>query len=99
MNELEQIRLQIDHIDQQMASLFEQRMKVVQQIVSYKKQHNLPILDISREKDILQKTVLISKTALFSLIIKLGLKKPLRFLNNTSKIYFNLLYLDLLLNQ
>lgn len=99
MNELEQIRLQIDHIDQQMASLFEQRMKVVQQVVSYKKQHNLPILDISREKDILQKTVLISKTALLSLIIKLGLKKPLRFLNNTSKIYFNLLYLDLLLNQ
>lgn len=77
MNELEQIRLQIDHIDQQMASLFEQRMKVVQQVVSYKKQHNLPILDISREKDILQKNSAYLKDRTFLSYYKTWLKKTI----------------------
>ena len=77
MNELEQIRLQIDHIDQQMASLFEQRMKAVQQVVSYKKQHNLPILDISREKDILQKNSAYLKDNTFLSYYKTWLKKTI----------------------
>ena len=77
MNELVQIRLQIDHIDQQMASLFGQRMKAVQQVVSYKKQHNLPILDISREKDILQKNSAYLKDSTFISYYKTWLKKTI----------------------
>lgn len=49
MDPLQQARNTINQIDQAMAELFEQRMKAVEQVISYKQEHHLPVLDSSRE--------------------------------------------------
>ena len=49
--DLSQLRLQIDSIDDQLISLFGQRMQVAAQIADYKKQNNLPIYVPSRERE------------------------------------------------
>lgn len=55
MNELEKMRQKIEFIDQELASLFEQRMQVVKEVAHYKSQNNLPILDSHRESYLIQK--------------------------------------------
>lgn len=55
MNPLDIARKEIDRIDQEMASLYEQRLNAVVQVVQYKKEHQLPVFDGSREASILQK--------------------------------------------
>ena len=53
--ELNELRNQIDQIDEEMAVLFEKRMKIVKQIGEYKKENNLPILDKKREEEVIEK--------------------------------------------
>lgn len=53
--ELNELRKQIDKIDEQMAKLFEERMNLVKQVGQYKKEHNLPILDKERENFVKEK--------------------------------------------
>lgn len=48
-NQLEALRQEIDSIDEQIFSLFNQRIAVAKQIGSYKKEHELSVLDSSRE--------------------------------------------------
>ena len=48
-NQLETLRQEIDSIDTQIFDLFEQRIAVAKQIGAYKKQHELAVLDFSRE--------------------------------------------------
>ena len=48
--DLNDYRLQIDEIDTQLLSLFAQRMEVAAGIAAYKKEHGLPVLDSSRER-------------------------------------------------
>ena len=48
-NQLETLRQEIDSIDKQIFGLFEQRITVAKQIGAYKKEHELVILDFSRE--------------------------------------------------
>lgn len=55
MNKLEQARITIDEIDKQMATLYEKRMDAVKDVVLYKQENDLPILDSSREDSILEK--------------------------------------------
>lgn len=55
MEQLEENRKKIDIIDRQMAELFEERMKAVEEIAQYKAQNNLPVCDISREKKVIDK--------------------------------------------
>ena len=50
---LEQLRLEIDAIDAQMMALFKERMKISKMIGSYKKAHQLPVLDSKREEVLL----------------------------------------------
>ena len=57
MNKLEKARLLIDEIDQQMADLFKKRMKAVNEVLSYKIENHLPVLDASRENLMIQKNV------------------------------------------
>ncbi|MBR4826599.1 MAG: chorismate mutase [Bacteroidales bacterium] len=49
MNELEQARLGIRAVDKDIAALFEQRMRLVGQVLEYKKSKGLPILDAEQE--------------------------------------------------
>lgn len=55
MKSLEEARNQIDTIDQEMARLFEQRLQVVESVIKYKIEHNLPILDAARESQVIEK--------------------------------------------
>ncbi len=55
MNKLETARAQISAIDQQMAELFEQRMKAVELVAEHKREHGLPILDTAREQALIQR--------------------------------------------
>ena len=54
---LQQAREVINEVDAQMAELFEKRMTAVKQVLAYKKEHNLPILDAAREQIVIEKGV------------------------------------------
>lgn len=53
--DLDQIRKDIDQIDQELVALLERRMVRVGQIVEYKEQQSLPVLDQGREREVIEK--------------------------------------------
>ena len=53
--ELEEARKNIDKIDNEMRTLFIKRLEEVNKVIRYKKDHNLLILDASREKEVIEK--------------------------------------------
>ena len=53
--ELEEIRNEIDSIDEQLVALFCRRMNLSAQVADYKKANNLPIFVPAREREILKK--------------------------------------------
>ena len=55
MDQLEQARQMIDDVDAKMAELFERRMEAVAQVIRYKREHGMPILDSGREKQVIEK--------------------------------------------
>ena len=52
--DLKELRVELDHIDREMVSLFERRMRVCEDVARYKFENNLPVLDASRERQKLQ---------------------------------------------
>lgn len=52
---LEELRGQIDQIDQQMVALFKARMEASGRVAEYKKEKGLPVLDAGRERALLGK--------------------------------------------
>lgn len=55
MNKIEKARTKINKIDKEIALLFQERMKAVEEVISYKIENNLPIFDEKREKEVIQK--------------------------------------------
>ena len=55
MDELKRARENIDRIDTELARLFEERMLEAAKVAAYKREHGLPILDASRETEVLEK--------------------------------------------
>ena len=55
MNKIEKARVTINEIDREIASLFEKRMKAVEDVISYKIENNLPIFDEKREQEVIKK--------------------------------------------
>ncbi len=55
MNELETLRCEIDEIDSQLLPLFLKRMEYSKEVADYKRKNALPILDKTRENEILYK--------------------------------------------
>ena len=53
--DLDSIRQEIDHIDDQIVKLLEERMHLVEGVVAYKKASGKPILDTKREEAIFEK--------------------------------------------
>jgi chorismate mutase/prephenate dehydratase len=53
--EINEIRSQIDHIDQQIRALFLERMACAKKVGDYKATHGLPVLNRAREREILTK--------------------------------------------
>ena len=89
--ELIDYRKQIDEIDDQILSLFTQRMDLVAEIAAYKQENSLPVLDIRREKEKLQALEAKSPeelgdytVSLFSLIMELSRCRQNRILHKES---------------
>ncbi len=53
MRTLEECRQAIDRIDREIVRLFEERMSVAQDVAAWKIAHDLPVLDASREQQVL----------------------------------------------
>ena len=53
--ELSEIRMKIDAVDDQLLSLFLERMALSEEVAAYKNEHRLPILNRQREREILAK--------------------------------------------
>lgn len=51
---MEKLRLKLNEIDDQMRTLFEERLAIVTEIAEYKKMNNLAIYDKSRESFIIE---------------------------------------------
>ena len=50
---MDALRQNIDAIDDQLNELFQQRMDLVEQLARYKKEHDIAVLDTTREQEIL----------------------------------------------
>ena len=57
MNKLEKARLVIDEIDSEIIKLFEKRMATVKDVIEFKIENNMPILDNNREAAMLEKNL------------------------------------------
>lgn len=57
MADLNDIRKKINQIDEQMAKLFEERMKASAEVAAYKKEFGLAIFDSSREQEVINKNL------------------------------------------
>ena len=55
MKDLETCRKEIDEIDQQMIALFEKRMNVAKDVITYKLAHNMEIFQSHRELQVIEK--------------------------------------------
>ncbi len=53
--DLNQIRNKIDTLDDQLLELFLERMNLAEEVANYKNEHNLPIMNKQREREILAK--------------------------------------------
>jgi monofunctional chorismate mutase len=65
MEDLNQLRNQIDEIDEKMVLLFEERMEAVMKIAAYKNQNGILILNETREKEVIKKNTLRLKNKTF----------------------------------
>ncbi len=57
MKTLEESRTLIDEIDNKIIELYEKRMQVVKDVIEYKIENNIPILDANRESSMLNKNL------------------------------------------
>jgi len=57
MSELDDYRKKIDEIDEKITKLFEERMNTVMKVGEYKKANNLPVLNKSREEEVIKKNI------------------------------------------
>ena len=53
--DMQELRKQINEIDEQLVKCFEARMKVALEIGKYKKENGLPVYDPAREQEVLEK--------------------------------------------
>ncbi|SMC27554.1 chorismate mutase [Clostridium acidisoli DSM 12555] len=57
MKDLETLRKEIDTIDAQLIALYEQRMDAVMGVAEFKSKHSIPILNDSREAEVIKKNL------------------------------------------
>lgn len=89
--ELNEYRERIDQIDRQLLNLFTERMDVVSEIASWKQEKHMPVLDVRREKEKLQKIEELSRPelaeysfTLFSVLLELSRSRQNRILHRES---------------
>ncbi len=95
MDELKQLRDEIDIIDRQIASLLQQRMGVTERVGQYKVRNNMQVLDETREQQVLAAKAALSDdpamqsalTTLFETIMSLSRKQQRRLVQENDEWY------------
>lgn len=54
MTYLDELRKEIDEVDKKLVELFEKRMEIVIDVAKYKIENNLPVLNNSREEEVIK---------------------------------------------
>jgi chorismate mutase/prephenate dehydratase len=85
MDKLEKARIEIDKIDKSMAELFEKRMKCVEDVIDFKLENNLPILNTNRESEVIKKNSDLIENPLYTGFYERFIKQ----LMDISKLYQN----------
>ena len=57
MSKLDEARVKIDEIDSKIIELFEERMSTVIDVINYKIENNIPVLESNREAAMLEKNL------------------------------------------
>ncbi len=57
MTYLDELRKEIDEVDKQLVDLFEKRMEIVVEVARYKIENQLPVLNRSREEEVIKKNI------------------------------------------
>ncbi|MBG9984141.1 chorismate mutase [Aerococcaceae bacterium DSM 111022] len=58
---IDELRQEINQIDEQLVALIEARMEVAQDIAAYKQANDLPVFDEVREQEVIEKNVALLK--------------------------------------
>ena len=61
MSELDTLRGEIDRIDREIVALFQKRMETTGKVGEFKKKNGLPVLDTSRERQVLAQKAALAK--------------------------------------
>lgn len=92
--DLNEIRSKIDNIDSQLVKLYIERMTTCAEVAEYKKQNNMPVLDSSRERALLEKISELSGEEfeeytrnLYSTILSLSRSYQHKILGTSSTLY------------
>ena len=92
--ELQELRQQIDGIDEQLVALFKERMQVAANVAEYKRQNDMRVLDASRERALLKKIADLSgeefedyTRTLYSTILELSRSYQHKQLQQESALY------------
>ena len=90
--ELSDIRVKIDEIDDQLLQLFLDRMSLSEDVINYKMEHNLPILNKQREREVLARITANAGEKeryayhLFSTLFELSRSRQAELLNKPTKV-------------
>ena len=92
MKDLKVLREEIDVIDRQLVALFEQRMAVTEQVGRWKLANGIPVLDRSREEQVLaskvdllqDKALTADVTDLFEAIMAISRRQQQKLLGENS---------------
>lgn len=91
--DLQELRAQINKIDDELIDLFRRRMDISAEIARYKKNNNMPVYDSAREREILEKLAQrVSKEressviALYSLIFELSRAEQEKILSQSAEV-------------
>ena len=91
---LDEIRKEIDKVDEELVALYKKRMMLSAEVAEYKKNNNMPILDSSRERALLAKISEMSGSefeeysrTLYSTILDLSRSYQHKILGHTSRLY------------
>ena len=94
INDINDIRKEIDEIDKQLVELYIRRMNCSAEVAEYKREHNMPVLDASRERALLNKISELSGSefeeytrTLYSTILDLSRSYQHSKLGETSALY------------
>ena len=90
--ELSEIRAKIDSVDDQLLSLFLERMDLAEEVAKYKNEHHLPILNKQREREVL--AAVMEKAGsreryayhLFSTIMELAKSRQAELISSPTKV-------------